>query len=163
MYVAMADIAYLSLGWVLIAAGVVGCVVPLIPGPPIAFLALLVVRAMGDHTAPSSSLLVTAGVVTLVVTVLDYVVPAAGAKKFHCSRLGTAGCLVGTVVGLFFMPFGVIAGPFLGALVGELAARKQLDQALIGALGALLGFIFGVFLKLACCGYIACCFWQAVP
>ena len=100
--------------------------------------------------------------ITITVTVLDYVVPAIGAKRFNCSRLGTIGCVIGTVVGLFFLPFGVIVGPFFGALIGESVSGKNLGQASVGAIGALVGFLFGVIIKLACCGYIAYCFYNAV-
>lgn len=158
----VADTVYMCIGWLLIAVGICGCVIPLIPGPPIAYVALLVAKAIGDHAVPSHTTLLFAAAVTIVVTVLDYVVPAIGAKRFDCSRLGTIGCVVGTVAGLFFLPFGVIVGPFFGALIGESVSGKNLGQASFGAFGALVGFLFGVIIKLACCGYIAYCFHSAV-
>ena len=158
----MTDAVYMCVGWLLIAIGICGCVIPLIPGPPIAFVALLVAKALGDHILPSRVTLLLAATITIVVTVLDYVVPAIGARRFNCSRLGTIGCVVGTIVGLFFLPFGVIVGPFFGALIGESVSGKNLGQASLGAIGALVGFLFGVIIKLACCGYIAYCFYNAV-
>lgn len=156
------DMFYVCLGWLLIAIGIIGCVVPMIPGPLISFVALFAAKAYGDHAVPSVSVLFVAALVTVIVTVLDYIVPALGAKKFNCSRLGIIGSVVGTVVGLFFLPFGVVVGPFFGALIGESVSGKNLGQASIGAIGAFLGFMFGVVIKLMCCGYIAYCFYEAI-
>lgn len=150
------------LGWSLIVVGMIGCVVPMIPGPPIAFCALLVAKAMGDSSAPSLAVLLSAFAVVVVVTVLDFVVPALGAKRFHCSRSGMIGCFIGTIAGLFFLPLGVIVGPFLGALIGEVVTGKDFGASLWGATGALIGFVFGVIIKLVGCGYVAYCFYQAV-
>lgn len=150
------------LGWSLIVVGMIGCVVPMIPGPPIAFCALLVAKAMGDSSAPSLAVLLSAFAVVVVVTVLDFVVPALGAKRFHCSRSGMIGCFIGTIAGLFFLPLGVIVGPFLGALIGEVVTGKDFGASLWGATGALIGFVFGVIIKLIGCGYVAYCFYQAV-
>ena len=156
------DIAYEWIGWGLIAIGTIGCFLPVLPGPPIAYAALFLALARGDHSSPGVATLVVAGVVTVAVLVLDWIVPALGAKKFNCSRVGMFGCFVGTVVGLFFLPVGVVAGPFLGALAGELLSGKPFGRSLKGAFGALLGYACGVALKVACCGFIACRFWAAV-
>lgn len=157
------DVVYAGLGWLMIAVGVIGCFLPVVPGPPLAYASLFLAWAIGDHTSPSVRLLVVAGAMTAAVVVLDYVVPAMGAKKFDCSRWGTVGCFVGTLVGLFFLPFGVLAGPFLGAMAGELIAGKALGQALKGAVGALLGYVFGIVLKLICCGLLAYWFYVSLP
>ena len=158
----MMDVAYEWIGWILIAVGTIGCFLPVLPGPPIAYAALFVAMARGDHSSPGIATLVVAGVATVAVLVLDWIVPALGAKKFNCSRIGMFGCFVGTIVGLFFLPFGVVAGPFLGALAGELLAGKQFWLSLRGAFGALLGYACGVLLKVLCCGFIAYQFWAAV-
>lgn len=148
-------------GWVLLVVGFLGCFIPMLPGPPIAYCALLLALATGDHTAPSLSVLIGTALLTIVITVLDYVVPAWGAAKFNCSRLGTVGCFIGTIVGLFFLPIGVIAGPFFGALIGETSSGKNLGAALVGAIGALIGFLAGVVMKVGCCGVLAYYFWSA--
>ena len=145
------DMIWICLGWTLLVIGFVGCFVPVLPGPTIAYCALLSVLAIGDHAAPSVTVLVGAGLLTAMVTVLDYVVPAWGAAKFNCSRWGTFGCFVGTIVGLFFVPIGILVGPFLGAFLGELIAMKPIGAALKGGLGAFLGFLSGVFLKILAC------------
>ena len=70
--------------------------------------------------------------------------------------------MIGTIVGLFFLPIGIIAGPFFGALVGELVAGRNFGQSLYGAFGALIGFLAGVLLKVLCCGLLAYWFYQSV-
>ena len=156
------DVTYECIGWVLIAVGTVGCFLPVLPGPPIAYAALFLALARGDHSSPDVSTFVIAGVVTVAVLVLDWIVPALGAKKFNCSRVGMFGSFAGTIVGLFFLPWGVVVGPFLGALAGELIAGKPLDRSLRGALGAFLGYVCGVLLKVACCGLIAYRFYTSL-
>ena len=142
-------LAWTVAGIVLLVLGFVGCVVPVLPGPILGYCGLLAL--VPTERCPSTAALVTLGVVVAVVTVADYVVPALGAKKFDCSRWGTFGCFVGTLVGLFFAPFGLLLGPFLGAFVGELIAGKAVSAAVRGGFGALLGFLSGVFLKITCC------------
>lgn len=158
----MMDITYEWIGWGLIAIGTIGCFLPVLPGPPIAYAALFLALARGDHSSPGVTTLVVVGIVTAAVLVLDWIVPALGAKKFNCSRVGMFGCFVGTVAGLFFLPIGVVAGPFLGALAGELLSGKPFWRSLKGAFGALLGYVCGVALKVACCGFIVYQFWTAV-
>lgn len=157
----MTDIIYILLGWVCIVIGILGCFLPVLPGPPLAYLALFCAYATGDHCAPSTGTLIVSGIAVVTVLILDYIVPALGAKKFKCSRGGVVGCAVGTVIGLFFLPFGAILGPFVGALVGESLSGKSFPSALLGATGALLGYLFGIILKLLCCGYIAVEFCRA--
>lgn len=137
------------LGAVLLLIGFVGCVVPVLPGPLVGYCGLLAL--VWTDKAPSTAVLVAMGAVVVVVTVADYVVPAIGARKFDCSRWGTVGCFIGTLVGVFFFPVGLLAGPFLGAFVGELVAGKAAPAAARSGIGALLGFLSGVVLKLLCC------------
>ena len=158
----MMDTIYEWLGWGLIALGAIGCFVPVLPGPVLSYAALFVALAIGDHAQPTVTCLVVAGAATAVVSVLDSFVPAMGAKKFHCTKAGTTGCFVGTFAGMFFLPFGVLLGPFLGALAGELLFGRPLKEAMSGAFGAFLGFMLGLILKLACCGFIAYCFFNAI-
>ena len=147
------EVAWLSVGWVLVAAGMVGCVVPVVPGPILSCCALLCL--LGTSHAPTVAVLVTFGVVTIIATVLDYVVPALGAKKFNCSKLGIVGCAIGTVIGIAFFPLGLLLGPFLGAVVGELIAGKSVGKSVWGGIGAFIGFLAGTFLKLVACSIMA--------
>ena len=142
-------LSMIILGGLLLATGFIGCVVPVLPGPILAYAGLLCLLL--TDKPPSVLLLVMTGLIVAVVTVADYVVPALGARKFKCSKWGTCGCFVGTVVGLFFLPVGLILGPFLGALFGELIAGKDAASATRGGIGALLGFLAGVAMKVLVC------------
>lgn len=153
-------IALSILAGLLLLVGFVGCVVPVLPGPIIGYCGLLAL--IPTEKCPLTPVLVTMGLVVAAVTVADYVVPAIGAKKFNCSRWGTFGCFVGTIVGLFFVPFGILLGPFLGAFCGELIARKPFGAALKGGFGAFLGFLSGVFLKLLACAAMTAVFVLAL-
>ena len=157
----MLDWSLVAVGGVLLILAFVGCVVPCLPGPILGWCALLSLAF--TRFALPTAWLVAAGVATGIVVVLDYVVPAYGAKAFNCSRWGVVGCALGTLVGLFFLPFGILLGPFLGACLGELVAGRTFGLALKGGLGAFLGFLSGVFLKIcAVCAFTGLFVWGVV-
>ena len=87
--------------------------------------------------------------VAVVVTILDYIVPVWGTKKFGGTKYGTRGATVGLIIGLFLGPPGIILGPFIGAVVGELIFKDDMKYALKAGFGSLLGFLTGIGLKLA--------------
>lgn len=147
---------YLSVAALLIITGIIGCLVPIVPGPIVAFCGLLCM--ISTSHSPSLIALVICGGITLVVTALDYVVPALGAKRFNCSKFGTWGCAIGTLLGVFFFPVGLLLGPFCGAFVGELIARKPVRAAAFGGLGAFLGFLSGVCIKVVACVIMLVCY-----
>ena len=155
----MTDVALMVVGAVCLLVGFVGCVVPVLPGVACAYAALWTLYP--TPYALSGEKLIVGGIVAVVAIVLDYVVPALGAKKFNCSRWGVFGCFAGTIVGIFFAPLGLILGPFLGAVAGELVAGKEASAALRGGFGALLGFIAGVLLKFVVCALFTWWFVQA--
>lgn len=155
----MADVALMVVGAVCLLVGFVGCVVPVLPGVACAYAALWTLYP--TPYALTGEKLLVGGIVAVVAIVLDYVVPALGAKKFNCSKWGVFGCMVGTIVGIFFAPLGLILGPFLGAVAGELVAGKEASAALRGGFGALLGFIAGVLLKFVVCALFTWWFVQA--
>jgi hypothetical protein len=150
------ELTMLILAALAIVAGIIGCFVPIIPGPIVAYSGLLCM--IPTSKSPSVTMYAVFGVLTVVVTVLDYVVPAMGAKKFKCSKWGIWGCTIGTFIGIFYFPIGLLLGPFLGAFIGELIARKTLVMAAKGGLGALLGFLAGVFLKVVACAMMLTCY-----
>lgn len=147
----MVDIIFLSVGIIFLLIGLVGCIVPVLPGPPISFLALLFLQfSRWGHF--SAGFLWTCGAVALFVTIMDYVVPIWGTKKFGGSSKGVWGASIGLVVGLFFGPAGVILGPFLGALLGELSEHSDSNKAFKAAIGSFIGILTGVVLKLIASG-----------
>ena len=128
--------------------GILGCLVPVLPGPPLSLAGILILHFTYFADLSANKLIILA-VIALVVSLLDYLVPIWGTKKFGGTKYGTRGATIGLVVGLFFGPAGIIAGPFLGALIGEMINRDDLKYALKAALGSLIGFMAGVGLKLA--------------
>lgn len=156
------DWIWITLGVVLTIAGIAGCILPFIPGPPLSYIALLVLL-IADDQAFTSRFLIIWLLVTLAVTLLDYYVPVWGTKKFGGSRKGVWGATLGLVVGLFFFPpFGMIAGPFLGAFIGELIEGKDTNSALRSGFGSFIGFITGTVMKLAVSLIMAFYFFRAV-
>ncbi len=146
------DYMLIAISALFLVVGLVGCVVPAIPGPPLAFLGLIVLGCSSDIEF-STSQYIWWSVMTIVATILDFIVPMLGAKVFKGSKWGSRGSLIGTIIGLFFLPIGIILGPFLGAVIGELMGGKAGGHALTSGIGSLLGFILGTALKFTICAY----------
>ena len=146
----VADILLITLGCCFLVAGLAGCIVPAIPGPPLSYVALLLLQAT-SITNFSGKFLLIAAAVTVVVTVIDFVLPAWGTKKWGGSRAGTIGAVFGLLLGLFFPPVGIIVGTFTGAVAGELIAGRNAKSAFRSGFGSLLGFLMGTVMKLAIC------------
>ena len=153
--------------FLLLLAGIVGSVVPAVPGPPLGYVGLLLLQWSGYGGFSTIFLWVWAGI-TIAVTVADNLLPALMTKRFGGSRMAVIGSVLGLITGtLFFAPIGLLIGPFVGALAGELinshvkhkeinstelaaADGKSADsgKALKAALGAFLAFIVGTGAKL---------------
>lgn len=132
-------------------AGLAGCILPVLPGVPLAYIGLLLLQLTDRVQFSTAFLLIWAGV-TVLVQVLDYVVPAWGTRRFGGSKLGVWGSTVGLLVGMFFGPWGIVLGPFLGALLFELFDGKALKAAVKAGFGSFVGLLGGTILKLICCG-----------
>lgn len=91
------------------------------------------------------------GAVTVITLVLDYVIPIWGTKKFGGTKYGAWGCTLGFIAAFWLGPFGVIIGPFVGALIGELIAGQDSKKSLKAAMGSFVGFLLGSFMKLVVC------------
>ena len=155
------DIALLILAGLCMLVGLIGCIVPGLPGTPIAYAGLWIAQAT-ERVDFSWQFLLIWGIVTVVVSVLDYVVPALGTKKFGGTRWGVWGSTIGVFVGLFFGAVGVIVGPLVGAILGELLGGKKMAEALRAGWGSFIGLLCGTVLKLICCGLMATQLIQAV-
>lgn len=144
----MSDYILLTFAVILMILGIIGCLVPVLPGPPFSYMGIILLHftRFADFT---SSVLITLAVIAVIVTVLDYIVPIWGTKKFGGSKYGTRGATVGLVVGLFLGPVGIVAGPFIGAVVGELIFKDDMRYAIKAGFGSLIGFLTGIGLKLA--------------
>ena len=137
-------------GMILLLAGIAGCILPFLPGPPLCFLALLIQQLNDPPPFTSRFIWIWAGIAVLV-TVLDYFIPVVGTRKFGGSKYGMWGCTIGLIAGLWFGPVGIIVGPFVGAFVGEIIANNDSATALRSAFGSFIGFLFGTLLKLIVC------------
>ena len=140
--------------------GLIGCIVPVLPGPPIGYLGLLLVYLWGNPsgiTEPIAGkfMLVWLGI-TVAVTILDYIVPVLFTKVTGGTKEAVRWSIAGTIVGmLFFPPLGIILGAFVGAFLGEIIVHnKNLGASLLSGMGSLLGFVFGVGIKLAVSGML---------
>lgn len=142
------DYFLLIIAMLFMLTGIVGCLVPVLPGPPLSYLGLVIVH-FTRFADVSQKLFIILGIIAVVVTVLDYIVPIWGTRHFGGSKYGARGATVGLVIGLFLGPAGIIIGPFLGAFVGELIFKDEVKYALRAGFGSLLGFMTGVGLKLA--------------
>lgn len=147
----MFDFLVLAIGITLMIIGFIGCFIPVLPGPPLSFLGLLSLEytKWGNF---DSDFLWTFGLIAVVVTFMDYVVPLWGTKKFGGSKAGIWGASIGLLIGLFLGPLGIIFGPFTGAFIGELTQNNNTSKALKAALGAFVGFLMGVGIKLIASG-----------
>ncbi len=146
------DYVLIALGIILMIAGLVGCVLPILPGPPLSFLGLLMLHFTSRHEF-SGSFLVLWGLVTAFVYGLDYVIPAWGAKKFGGSKRGIYGSIIGMFIGfILFPPVGIILGPFFGAIIGEFSASKDSVAAFKSGIGTFIGFFAGTIFKIIASG-----------
>ncbi len=142
------DIALLIFGILLMILGILGSFLPVLPGPITSWFGLLVLH-LSDAVPMNWTFLGITFAIAFVIWLIDYIIPAMGTKRFGGSRYGVIGTMVGLVLGiLFFPPFGLIIGPFLGAFVGEMIKdSKDSKKALKAAFGSFIGFITSTFLK----------------
>ena len=149
------DYFLIGLGILFLILGILGGVLPVLPGPPLSYVALLLLH-FTDKYQFSSKFLIIWAVATIVVYLLDYIIPAWGTKKFGGSKRGVWGSMIGLLIGLFlFPPFGIIIGPFAGAVIGEITGGKANKTALKAGLGSFIGFLAGTMLKLIVSGMMA--------
>lgn len=149
------------IGFVCIFLGLLGCVIPALPGPPLSYVGILLIHFTDRYEYSTPLLLILLGLVVLV-TVLDYLIPMWGSKYFGASKWGSRGSLIGTILGFFFLPWGLIIGPFLGAFIGEKMGKKDTGQAVKSGLGSVLGFLCGTVMKCALCGYMTWIFMEKI-
>ena len=143
------DILLLIIGFILMLTGILGSFLPVLPGPPVSWVGLLLLvltKAVPDDWW----FLGITGAVALLVFAMDYFIPAMGTKKFGGSKAGMIGTMFGLVIAIVFPIFGIfgiIIWPFIGALVGEIVNKADNKTALKAAFGSFIGFLTGTFLK----------------
>jgi len=148
----MIDVLIFLLAFLLLIGGVVGCVLPILPGAPLSYGGLLLLHLTGRADF-STAQLVSWLIIVIVLQVADYVTPILGSKYSGGTDFGNRGCMAGTILGLFFMPWGIILGPFLGAVAGEMLGGRDLPHAIKAGIGSLVGFLLGTLMKVVVCFY----------
>lgn len=146
------DVVLIVISFLLIIVGLLGCILPVLPGPPLAYIGLLLAH-FTDKIEYSVTQLVAWLVLVIILQVLDYVTPMLGSKYTGGGEYCNRGCIAGTILGLFFMPWGIIVGPFVGAVLGEMLGGKDLQQSIKAGFGTFLGIVFGTLLKIVFCFY----------
>jgi uncharacterized protein len=145
------DVILLVTSGLLILSGIVGSVLPALPGPPIAYAGLLITHFFTPVSFSILSLVIY-GIFTIIIVAVDYWIPAYWVKKTGGTKWGSYGSIIGMLVGiLFFPPLGMLIGTFLGAVIGELMAGKDNDAALKSGIATFFGFLAGAFLKVVFC------------
>jgi len=142
------------LGLLVAIVGIVGCIIPAIPGPPLNFISLLILE-LAIEDAFSMEFYIIWGIITILVTILDYVLPLFGAKAYKASGYGIWGSIIGMIIGIiFFPPFGMILGLLVGAVAGELIAGKEGSEAVkVGSVTFITSLLM-IVIKLAVSGVL---------
>ena len=140
--------------------GIIGSIVPGLPGPPLGWVGMLLVYfadKVGERPDPMTTtcLLIWLGV-TVIVTILDYIIPVETTRMTGGHKAASTGAILGLIAGMLIPPLGIILGSLLGAFLGELMVNdKGLWPAFKAGAGAFLGFLLGTGLKLVVSGVMA--------
>lgn len=152
----MLDYIGLTIGILLILLGFLGCILPVLPGPPLSFIGLFIFALTRNFSPPlTPTLIIILLLMTIAVTVVDYISPLIAAKKYGTSKWGIMGSIGGMIVGAFFSPLGMIIGAFVGGGLVEWLVSRREKQALKAGWGIFMGFLFGMVLKLGISGVMA--------
>lgn len=139
--------------WVLavliVISGLAGTIIPALPGVPLVFGGLLLAAWIGDFEKIGLTTIIVLGVLTAVAWLVDFLAAALGAKRLGASPRAFWGAAFGAIVGMFFGIPGIVLGPFVGAVVAEISAGRDMQQAGRAGYGAWLGVVFGTAAKLA--------------
>ncbi len=143
------SIVYWLVAILLVVAGLIGLLLPAIPGAPLIFAGLVLAAWIEDFTYIGLWTIVVLAVLALLTYGVDFWATLVGSKRFGASKRAVIGALIGVVVGIFLGLPGVIFAPFIGAVIGELSAQRNLPQALRSGVGATIGLVLGAALKIA--------------
>lgn len=143
------------IGLILALTGFFGCFLPVIPGPSLSLLSLVILSYAKNWELFSITFLIFMTGLAVLVTVLDYVVPITGAKKYGASKRGVWGSIIGMFLGVFFFPpWGIILGAFIGALVGEMISGRKGKKAMRVVWGIFIGNLISIGIKLTYAGAV---------
>ena len=137
------------LAGLLVLTGLAGSILPALPGVPLVFGGLLLAAWADDFQRVSWMVLVILGLMTVLSFAIDFAATAMGAKRVGASKLAIVGALIGTLGGLVLGLPGLIFGPFVGAVTGEMLTHGEMQRATRAGFATWVGLIFGTLTKLA--------------
>jgi len=166
------DYLLVILGTLAILAGIAGSILPGLPGPPMGYMGLLLIH-WSRFAGFSLNTLILLGLVVAFVSVLDYIIPVWGTKRFGGTKAGVRGSTIGLIAGVVLLPMfgivlgpfgliGIIGGPFIGAYMGERYGGQNSQKAMRAAFGSFVGFMAGTFMKIALSLLLGFYFFRAV-
>ena len=171
------DVFIICIVLIILLLGIIGCFLPVVPGPPISYVSLLVFHFFTSYDISVTNLLISA-LLVIVVTVFDLWVQVYGVKKFGGTKKAINGSIIGLLLAILIpvfsmfipvlsfllpiVPFLIIFGPFLGAFIGAQMDEEDINKSLKIALGALAGFILGTLLKFLVCIYIMILIFKSI-
>ena len=134
---------------ILIVAGFIASILPNLPGIPVMFGGMLLAAWVGHFQKIPVWVIIFLAVIATLSIVFDFVAGSVGAKRYGASKAAVWGAFIGTIVGLFFGIPGIILGPFVGAVIGQLASGSRVDHAARVGVGTWIGLVIGTAIKLA--------------
>lgn len=149
----MLETIAIVIGGIFVLVGIAGCVLPILPGPILSFFGLLLLALINHFSPPLTlTLVIVMAILTVVVTIGDYIIPLWGAKRYGTSKWGIWGSVAGMAIGLFFSPFGMLLGALIGAVAVEWLVQKEKGKAFKAGWGVIVGSLLGAVLKLGVSG-----------
>ena len=159
----MLDAVTIFIGAIFMLLGLAGSILPLLPGPPLSFIGLFLVALLKHFSPPlTPTLVIILAIVTILVIVMDYIIPLLGAKRYGASKWGVWGSVLGMAMGIFWSPFAMLVGAFVGAVVVEWLVHKKKREALRAGWGVVMGTLFATILRLGVSGMMTCYFVRAL-
>lgn len=143
------ETAALIIAIILFVAGILGTVLPFLPGAALIYIGMLIYGIMTKFVALDWMFFIIQAVLLIFVFLVDYWATAFGTKRFGGSKQAAWGAIIGTIAGIFFGPLGIIIGPFLGAVIAEIIRGTEFKQTIRVGIGTIVGFLGGSILKIA--------------
>ena len=140
------DIFFLIIGLLFCIIGLIGSFIPIIPGPITSWIGLLLLH-FTSFVPLEIYFLIGSFLIAITVFILDIIIPMIGLKKLGGTKKGLVGATIGLLIGFFLGPIGILTGPFIGALSGELMNNLGYKKAIKASLGTLIGFLAGMAMK----------------
>ncbi len=159
----MLEILAILIGSLLMLLGLIGSVLPILPGPPLSFIGLFLLALVKNFSPPlTPARVLLLGIVTILMVAMDYVLPLLGAKRYGSSKWGVWGSVLGMLIGMFLSPLAVLLGSFFGAVVAEWLAGKTKGESFRAGWGVMVGTLFATIVRLGFCGLMIYYFIMAL-